>query len=199
MQELFSYEKEKLTIDIINANIIAIVLIIPCILIFGLPFYLIWKNEIDFTYFSGKKIFSEIPFISLYIFVTMIAGIIIHELIHGIVWAIYSNKGFKSIKIGILWKLLTPYCHCSEPLKLRHYMAGAIAPSIILGFLPSILAVITGSTGLLLFGIIFTVAAAGDFMILYILRNENKDDLVLDHPSEAGCYIFREKRHEKNC
>jgi len=35
------------------------------------------------------------------------------------------------------------------------------------------------------------VVAAGDFLIINLLRKENKDDFVEDHPSEAGCYIYR--------
>jgi hypothetical protein len=41
------------------------------------------------------------------------------------------------------------------------------------------------------FGIFFTMAAFGDFMIIFMLK-ENKNSLVLDHPSEVGCYIYRE-------
>ena len=30
-------------------------------------------------------------------------------------------------------------------------------------------------------------------MILMILKNENPEDLVLDHPSEAGCFVYTTK------
>jgi hypothetical protein len=64
-------------------------------------------------------------------------------------------------------------------------------PAIILGIIPSLAAIILGNPGLLVFGMFFTLAAGGDFLIINLLRNESKDDLVLDHPSEAGCYIYR--------
>jgi hypothetical protein len=121
----------------------------------------------------------------------LILGIIVHELIHGITWAKFADNGFKSIKFGVLWKMLTPYCHCKEPLTVRQYTIGAIAPAIILGFLPAIIAILTGNLGLLIFGIFFTMAAGGDFLIVNMISKENKDDLVQDHPSEAGCYIYR--------
>jgi hypothetical protein len=35
------------------------------------------------------------------------------------------------------------------------------------------------------------MAALGDFLIINLLRKENKSDLVQDHPSEAGCYLYR--------
>ena len=118
-------------------------------------------------------------------------GIVIHELIHGITWACFAKDGYKSIKFGVLWKMLTPYCPCKEPLNVRQYIIGAFTPAIILGFMPSLIAIIVGNLGLLIFGIFFTMAAGGDFLIINLIRKENKDDLVQDHPSEAGCYIYR--------
>jgi hypothetical protein len=120
----------------------------------------------------------------------LILGIIAHELIHGFFWAMYAKNGFKSIKFGILLKMLTPYCHCKEALKIKHYIIGAIMPAIILGIIPSIIAICTGKIGLLIFGIFFTMAASGDFLVIKLLLKENKENWVQDHPSEAGCYIY---------
>ena len=66
-------------------------------------------------------------------------------------------------------------------------------PGIILGIIPSIIAIVTGSLGLFIFGLFFTLAAGGDFMIVNLLRDEPKNNLVQDHPSKIGCYIFRPK------
>lgn len=100
-------------------------------------------------------------------------------------------KGFKSIKFGVISKYLTPYCHCKEPLLVNHYITGAIMPAIILGIIPSVLSIITGYPGLFMFGLFFTFAAGGDFMIIDILKKEPMNNLVQDHPSKIGCYIFR--------
>jgi len=130
-------------------------------------------------------------------FFLLIAGTILHELIHGITWSRYTDRGFKSIKFGILWKMLTPYCHCQEPLTVRQYIAGAIMPALILGIMPALASILTGSLGLLVFGIFFTMAAGGDFMIINLLRKENKNNLVEDHPSEAGCFIYRKIENKR--
>jgi hypothetical protein len=183
------YQKEKLTINLYWANIFSFLILVPIALIVGLPYYLLWIDDID-AFFSFWK--DEISSIGLLrFFLVTIFGVIIHELIHGVTWARYTNNGFKSIKFGVLWKMLTPYCHCKEPLRVKHYVMGAIAPAIILGFIPSVVAIIIGNFGLLIFGLLFTVVAAGDFLIINLLRKENKDDFVEDHPSEAGCYIYR--------
>jgi hypothetical protein len=183
------YKKEKVTFNVFLANLFSILLAIPTVLIFGLPYYLIWKNEFQF-----KDIFPHHFFESFWIWIVLlvlILGIIAHELIHGIIWARYTKNGFKSIKFGIMWKMLTPYCHCKEPLKVRQYVTGSIMPAIILGFIPAILAIIIGNTGLLIFGIIFIVVGSGDFLVIFTLRNEKENTLIEDHPSEIGFYVYR--------
>jgi len=190
MDLLKNQQKDKFVIDIVEANKFAMIIVLPIILVFGIPYYLVWKQELGaiLQNFINDTSISVPIFIFLFTFL----GIIAHELIHGVVWAIFAEKGFKSISFGVIWKLLTPYCHCDEPLKVKHYILGAVMPGLILGILPAVIAIIIGNFGLLIFGIFFTQAASGDFMIINLLKKENMDDYVEDHPSEAGCYIYRE-------
>lgn len=188
------YRKEKLTIDLVWANIFGVLILIPIALTFGLPYYFIWKNE--FAAHGLKNQMNDIipEFIGsgvLMFFIIFTLGIVAHELIHGITWSRFTSNGFKSIKFGVLWKMLTPYCHCKEPLRVKHYIFGAITPAIILGIVPAIISIFIGNLGLLVFGMFFTMAACGDFLIINLLRKENMEDLVQDHPSEAGCFIYR--------
>jgi hypothetical protein len=199
MKDLENYKKETLTIDLVKANIYGFFGMIPIVMIYTIPFYLIWNEKL--TVLNFKNHFKEfsitnnpLPF-SVSIIIVMILGIIMHELIHGITWSKYAEKGFKSIKFGILWKMLTPYCHCKEPLKVKEYILGAIMPAIVLGLIPAIYAMIFGNILLLAFGIFFTTVAIGDFMIINLLRKENMNSLVLDHPTEAGCFIYRELKN----
>ena len=191
MQELEDYKKEKLTIDLVWANVFGILIIIPIGIIFGLPYYLLWNPKIGIKQFLDGLEPQTGGFGFLLIFGIMILGTILHELIHGITWAKFAKGGFKSIKFGVLWKMLTPYCHCKEALNVRQYIIGALTPAIILGIVPSVIAIMIGNLGLLIFGMFFTMAAGGDFLIINLIRKENRSDLVQDHPSEAGCYIYR--------
>lgn len=104
---------------------------------------------------------------------------------------LFAESGFKSIRFGILWSPITPYCHCVEPLKLRHYIIGALMPTIILGLIPAVISLFNGNLMLLIIGVFFISAAAGDIMVIWILRKESMETLVLDHPSEPGCFIYR--------
>ena len=194
MIPLENYKKEKLTIDLVKANLFGLIVMIPIILVYGIPFYLIHvKNSASFNI---TEILESIKPIAIFgysalFFIVFIVGVILHELIHGITWAIFAKKGFKSIKFGVIWKMLTPYCHCKEPLSVKHYMLGAIMPAIVLGFIPAIYGLVFGNFVILIFGAFFTLAAAGDFLIINLIRKENWNSLVQDHPSEVGCYIYR--------
>jgi hypothetical protein len=162
-----------------KVNLIAFVLIIPIIIILLLPYILIWDYE---TFELGREALMD------YFLPVLIGGIVIHELLHGITWGYYSSGGMKSIKFGFKWKYLTPYCHCKEPIKVKHYRIGGAMPLIILGILPSLIAIVLGDGFLLSFGLFFTWAAGGDMIALFMLRNLDKEIFVSDHPCKMGFY-----------
>ncbi len=181
------YEKELKTIDIVKANQKGLLIMIPVFLLYFMPFYLIWKNSM-----SIKEMLAADSWLSFFKWgLIFVGGVVAHELVHGITWALFAKNGFRSIRFGVMWKMATPYCHCKEPLQIKHYLIGAITPFIFVGLIPAIYAIATGSTGWLLFGIFYTIGAIGDFMIIDLLRNEKMTDFALDHPSEAGCYVYR--------
>lgn len=174
--------KEKKTIDILAANKLALQILGAGIVLLGVPFYLIWKPSFAITW-QGSVLF----------FLLFVVGIVLHELIHGFVFGLYAKTGFKSIRFGFMKEYLTPYCHCTEPLKFRHYFAGALMPALLLGLVPIAVSFFTGSLFLLIYGIIFFSAAAGDFMVVWVLREEHPETRVQDHDSEAGCWVYRKE------
>ncbi len=185
--------KKLIVIDIVKANIYAVLLLIPLLFIYVSIFYLIWGDKYSIEFFS-ELLHNVDPNIvgisSLSIIITMLIGIIFHELLHGIIWALYARNAWKSIHFGFKWQMLTPYCHCSEPLLVKHYIWGAAAPGIILGIAPFVASLAMGSIIMLAFSIFFTLAAIGDFMIIYLLRKTNGEALVQDHETEAGCWVY---------
>jgi len=194
MLQTENYTKEKLTINLVWANVFGFIILIPIIAIYATPFFLIWGEQYqdinihDLLQNIKEQFFSHSLILFLYIF----GGIILHELIHGFFWSLYTSNGFKSIRFGIMWKMLTPYCHCKEPLKIKHYIIGAVMPAIILGVLPALIGIIIGALGWVIFGVFFTMAASSDFLIINLLKKERMNDFVQDHPTEAGCFVYRE-------
>ena len=187
--------KKEVTMGAGEANIYALVFLIPIIIVLAIPYYYIWSEQ-----FTMEKIEEYLEARDAWTYIDIAIGMVIllisiitHELLHGLGWSIYAKKGWKSIKFGMNWKFLTPYCHCKEPLLLNKYRFGSVLPAIILGIIPSIIAIITGHLGLMAFGFFFTFAAGGDFLILWLLRNENSTDFVQDHPDKIGCFIIRQE------
>jgi hypothetical protein len=185
-----NYTQEEFTIDVSKVQIGAILYTAPFLLLFSGFFFLIWKDSYDIIGLQMRiaTFGVKLHFISL---VIIIVGIIVHELIHGICFAYFAKNKFKSIKFGVIWKWVTPYCHCKEPLTIKACIIVAAMPGIVLGFLPCIFSIFLGNLGLLLFGLFFTLAAGGDFMMIFKLRKEPIDNLYQDHPDKIGGIVYR--------
>lgn len=184
MEKFDETKGRKVAINIVSANVFSIVLLIVSGVVFIVPFFLIW-GEADLG--SERSVFG---FTGLWLLIAFFAGIVVHELLHGITWACYAKSGWKSISFGVMWKLLTPYCHCNEPMGVKAYLAGALMPLLVLGIIPAVVSLMIGSTVLLGWGILFIAAASGDIWMSWLLTKEDPESTILDHPTEAGFYVF---------
>ena len=183
--------ERKETISIPVANMWSIAILFVAAVVACLYYYLIRGEEgckTDLT--SG---FGNPVLVMLGIIVVLIVGMVIHEFVHGLVWAHYAEGGWKTISFGVMWKYLAPYCHCDVPLKVPHYRIGALAPLYVVGILPVLVSPFLHSLALLFFGIFFISGAAGDLMVVWKLRKEDPTSMVLDHPSEAGYLVYEEE------
>lgn len=173
--------QKSLTISAIKAQTWGLLTPLPFICLLLILFYILGDLNITAIKSSFPDFFNG--------FLIMFGGIIIHELIHGITWSLFCKQGFKSIKFGVIWKALTPYCHCKEALTKWQYSIGTLMPGIILGIIPALIGIVTNSCGYLLFGLFFTLAAGGDLLIIWLLRPYQQSDLVEDHPTKIGCIV----------
>jgi len=182
-----NYTKEEIIVNIVWANIFGVIVLIIAILLFGIPFYSLWHEKI----INIQKIMAIKNF-AIYLLL-LFSLIFIHELIHGIFFIIFTKNKLKSIKFGFMSakKLFTPYCHCREKLKIRHYRIAIIMPLIIMGIIPTITSIIIGNIFLLFWGIICIMAACGDILIFIKTLKQKRDSWVFDHPTEAGFYIYK--------
>jgi hypothetical protein len=187
--------KKEVTMSAAQANLRALIFLVPLIILLGIPYYFIWPEQFTKAELTRYVHLKEAwTFLDWAIILSVaIVGIVMHELLHGLGWSLYTKNGWLSIKFGIMWSFLTPYCHCSEPLKMRPYRIGSILPALVLGIIPSLIAMLTGNLFLMTFGFFFTFAAGGDFLILWLIRKESDTALVQDHPDKIGCIIFEEQ------
>lgn len=179
------YKKTNLTIGIVKANLFVLLLAIPVVAIGVLLF--VWRNPIG--------LLRPTPQGSLWFVVLFVVLIVVHELLHGLTWSLFSEHHFKDIDFGFMKEYLTPYCTCAVPLSKSHYILGALMPCIVLGIIPAALGIFMGSHLWFWTGIIMILSAGGDLMIVWkVLRfkkqPESQEVLIYDHPTQAGSVIF---------
>lgn len=121
----------------------------------------------------------------------LVLGVLAHEGLHALAWKAAAGLPWSDMKLGFQWKTLTPYAHARVPMTARAYRIGAATPGVVLGLAPAAVALATGGGGWMLFGLLFTFAAGGDALILWLLRGVEAGRLVEDHPTRAGCFVHR--------
>lgn len=177
------YREERLTMSIAGANAFAIAIALPIDIVLGIGFFALHP--------SGR--FELGIGFALAVLAAFIVLIVVHELIHGLVWGLFAEGGRKSISFGFIARYLTPYCSCSEPLPKHAYIIGALAPTVVLGLLPVLASYALGSLPLFLIGALMIIGGGGDMAIaLKLLRfkPDGEDALLLDHPYEIGLVAF---------
>ena len=80
---------------------------------------------------------------------------------------------------------MAPYAHCREPLSPGAYRLSIVMPGLLLGDIPVLAGWCTGNVLVLLFGVLFCWAAAGDVVILWLSRNI-ATGMLQDHPDKIG-------------
>jgi len=181
--EINSNQTEEV-IEVGKANRLALLMLFPITAIAIIPFVLI--N--GFEPLANGVVFLKNH--QLYILLAFLLLIIIHEGLHGVTWAYFAKSGFKSISFGIKWSYLTPYCHCSEPLRRNHYILGGIMPGLVTGILPMLYAVVTANGWLLLASIFLTATAGGDILVLKRVLKYPSSHIFMDHPKEIGFIVI---------
>ncbi|MDO4173439.1 MAG: DUF3267 domain-containing protein [Eubacteriales bacterium] len=176
------YRKHDLTIGLVFANVMAIVLGVPILVVLYAAFF-IRNTHLQVNVGSGM----------LLLFLALLGLVVVHELIHGITWAIFAPSHWKAIEFGFVAKYLTPYCTCGEPLKRNQYIVGALMPTLLVGILPAMIAIFSGNVFWLVVGSVMVLGGGGDLTIILKLlryRSKGKDVIYMDHPYEAGVIAF---------
>lgn len=174
---------DKYSLSIIEANWKSLMIVLPLAGAMVFTYSLVWgweKTGSDFLI-----IYSHYG-VALFL---LIAGTFIHELLHGFTWMKMADLHWEDIKFGFKLRALTPYAHCKKPITANAYRWGILIPGFILGFLPYIGSLILDYAWLLVFGFIFTLAAGGDFLMFWIIREIPEERLVEDHPERVGCKV----------
>jgi hypothetical protein len=180
---------EERTATVAKANVAALVGVLPVLVVLAVTFGLVWGWG---ALGSGFNALISPLWRFLLLFVV---GVLAHEVLHGVAWRL-AGAARGSVSLGFQVQTLTPYAHSSAPMTARAYRIGAVTPGVVLGVVPALVGLALGAGSVFWFGWIFTLAAGGDALILWLLRGVSADRLVRDHPSKPGCLVLPERTEE---
>lgn len=184
--EAQGYVRKDQTISIVFANVMAFVWTIPALAVF-LPWFIL----------QNRGVRTEHSFGSYLLFLLVLFALtVVHEGLHGLTWGAFAEHGRKSIEFGFMAEMLTPYCTCLEPLTKFQYILGSFMPCLVLGILPCVVSVFTGSLFWLVMGLAMIMGAGGDLTViqkLFTYKPTSREWLILDHPTECGFIVFEKQ------
>lgn len=208
------FEKE-VKIPIEDAVIYAKQFVLPILSLFSVPYLIfhvgIFNIETGIFVYVQKLILSFqlqehffknlfLPIISIassfeyfgFLLFSILPAVVIHELLHALAAIVFAKGRLNAVSFGFDKKTLSPYTHCKKPLYVWQYRIVLVLPGIVLGIIPGVVGIIFQSPEFLVFGIMFTLGALGDYLMLHILKNYNPKTKIKDHPSSLGFFIIEE-------
>ena len=179
------YRKTDLTIGVVKANLLALIVMLPFAVLSGA----VVLSRVSFL--SMAELMS--PFDFLLFLLVMLLLTAVHEGIHALTWAMFGKDYWKSIRFGVIWKALTPYCTCLRPAKRGQYILGAAMPTLVLGIGLTAAAALTGVYWVFILALAMIFGGGGDFAIILKMllhRQRGKEAVYYDHPYECGVVVF---------
>lgn len=186
LPQIEGYEPEQKTIKMLAANLWAVPLMVV-VLVVG---WVAMKGLYPSSSFGTEEP-MRMAMGCLWFMLLLLLGIVVHELVHGITWLLLLHKDFSHLTFGLMAG--GAYCHIDVPMVKRQYVIGASMPLLLVGVVPWVSGIVTGSLLWMLVGGIFIGAATGDLMIVKAIHNEPADTLIYDHPTLPGCYVYHRK------
>ncbi len=174
------YHEKDVTITSGKAMVLGVFYALPFVIIFGLLYRFLLVERAYLLEVSGLSFYI--------IFIAIIAiSVVIHELLHGVGWAVASGKGWNVVRFNM--NAMMPSCACKVALEKKSYLVGVLTPFIVLGFGSVLFIFIYPGTVSFLTMVVNFVSAGADLVIACNVLKE-RDVLIADHPKEAGYIAF---------
>ncbi|MFO7896720.1 MAG: DUF3267 domain-containing protein [Candidatus Cloacimonadales bacterium] len=172
---------ENYTMSAWKVNLWAIPLTILQVVLWALPLLLILGRE-SWLQALGSN-YLQIP----YFLLILILGSVLHEFLHALGFLLLGRIKLSDLKLGIIWRYLTPYAHCKIAVSARVYRFALLLPYLLLGILPVMLSYLFSLVWLNIYGTIFCLLAGGDLLVFWLIRRVQSEEKLLDHPNLCGC------------
>ncbi len=172
------------TVPMLQANLMAFVMLPLAFLLFWLPYRLAWQVW-PFAAFVDTS-FGGVLTIVLVLALSLVA----HELLHAVGFWLVGGAPLNRIKFGFSWEGFAPYAHCRAPLQTTAYRISVVLPGLFLGVIPGLVGVALQQPLLVMWSTLMLLASGGDAAVLWAVRNVSSTAQVLDHPKKVGCQVL---------
>jgi hypothetical protein len=174
--------QKELTVPAAKVQLYSILVAIVVFLALSLPFQYLYGTPIfRFEEINLQK--------AILIGIIFFVGTAVHELIHGLTAIFYAGIRAADARFGFQWKSLTPYFHSKVPIAAGKYRVVVMMPLLVMGLIPYLVGMLVGNGWIVAAGILFIVAAGGDLLILWLMRDVQSRTPVRDHPEKVGLII----------
>jgi len=162
------------------ANFIGAAFLFLAGVLFIIPYILLW----------GEFSLTGSPIHLLVFLVLLLAGFVVHELLHAVGFRVFGRVSWKDIKFGIHWSSMIPYASCKQAMLAFAYRLTILLPGFVLGLLPAVLGILLRQPWLTFYGALLFAGAGGDFLVFWLIRSVPNYALVRDHPTKIGCVVI---------
>lgn len=162
-EKKLTYYTYKLNMTTLNILSIFLFLIVG-----GLVFLLEYQDN----YISHFRIST--------LFILMFIWLIIHELLHGIAFALFKNVKKENITFGMFLEKGVFYCMCKQNIPKKVILTSLLFPVTIIGLITLIIGMLLNHYELVFLSILNIVSSIGDIvMAIYFIKAPN-DIIYLD-------------------
>jgi len=173
--------EEDRSVSMERANVVALLAIPALAMLLFIPFVLLHGIK---PFMAGWLAISS-PLVWA---PALIITVVVHEALHGLGFLLGGGER-AHVKFGFQLKTLTPFAAYCAPLRARGYRLACALPGVVLGLLPAVIGMASGTGWLVVTAFWMLAFAGGDILILWLIRDLDGDVLVIDHPERAGCRV----------
>ncbi|MDE6141484.1 MAG: DUF3267 domain-containing protein, partial [Bacilli bacterium] len=142
---------------------------------------------IFFVYLFGNTYFSQFEF-SLLAIILMLAYFALHEICHGIGYALFA-KDKKNIKFGAILEKGVFYAMCQEEISKTAIIVSLIFPILILTIIPLPFAYLYKNSLVLFLAMTNLIGAIGDIFLIKLVLKLPKNITYIDYDNNIGAYF----------
>ena len=167
-----------------KVNGVSFALLLPLYII-GAAVYLLMQDYANiFATFFKATFILEIIILAVGVFVILAVAL----LAKAIILAAFSEGGLDSVKFKIIKETQKPYCSLTEPVKVREYQFSLAAYIFLMGFVPYIIALITGDFIFIFASFVCVYFTAADMILFLCLCTEKSSSYITDFD---GILLYR--------